>query len=141
VENIIGRVKEEWERGNLVVPWWYQEKLKFFNDYLGFVILSLMDICLTVEEIDTVYVRRCRGRLKLYVYVVVITSEEVFEQYKDDWEESDEGVEILSKLEEAERRMKRKFPLVEFVWKSCHKNELSDMDWFKLPGLELVLKK
>jgi hypothetical protein len=137
--DIVEQVKERWERGSHVVPWWYEEKLAIFDNWLCYVIARLAGIYSGIDEVKQLYVRRCRGRLKLFVWVVV--SGKYVEWCNGDWEEYEDGVEVLCKLHQVEREVRSSFPLVEFKWIYLHERELDDYDWNQISGVEPVFAK
>lgn len=135
LENVMEQVKERWERGGHVVPWWYEEKLVVFGNWLCYVVAKLAGIYSDMDEVKGLYVRRSRGRLKVFLWVVI---SEDYVEWHDDWEEYDDGIEVLSKLRQVEREVRSLFPMVEFGWMYIHEREVDDFGLGQVPGIELV---
>jgi hypothetical protein len=137
LEGIMEQVKERWKNRESVVPWWYQEKLKAFEEYINSVLPAVVEVCSVVEEVKAVYVRRCRGRLKLYVCLVLFG-----EPIEYDEDEVPEEVERLwNKLWGIERELKERFPVVDFQWREYYESELSDEKLSEFSELELVYER
>jgi hypothetical protein len=139
LERIIEKVKERWRRRESVVPWWYQEKVKVFEEFINSVIPVVIEICSAIEEVKAVYIRRCRGRLKLHVYLVFFGVP--IEYDESNWDELEEVEGLRVKLFEIENELEERFPVVDFRWYSCYESELENVDWFKFSDLELVYEK
>jgi len=139
LERIMERVKGRWKNRESVVPWWYQEKVKAFEEYINSVIPAVVEVCSAVEEVKAVYVRRCKGRLKLYVCLVLFGKP--IEYDKDDWNELEEVGRLRAKLFRVEHELRKRFSVVDFWWYSCYESELENVDWFKFPDLELVYER
>jgi hypothetical protein len=140
LDYVVRRVKEKWEDG-LIVPWWYTEKLIVFDNWLSSIVNRLADVYLGLNEVKELYVRKCRGRLRLFLWVVV--SEEFVEWHGNDlkWEESSNGVKVLGKLRRVEEEVRDLFPLVKFEWNYLHERDFDDFNLNWLPGVEFVFGK
>ena len=137
LEKIVKQVKERWKNREDVVPWWYKEKLKTFEEYMKAVVPVVIEVCSAVEEVKAVYVRKCRGRLKLFVYLVLFG--EPIEYDEDDVPEEVER--LWNKLWGIERELKERFPVVDFQWCIYYESELSDEKLSELSEFELVYEK
>jgi hypothetical protein len=139
LEKIIEQVKERWKNRKDIVPWWYQEKLRTFEEYMNAVVSTVIEVCSVVSEIKTVYVRRYRGKLKLCVYLVLFGRP--IEYDENDWDEPWEIERLRVKLLRVKRELEEKFPMVDFWWYSYYESELENIKWVKFSDLELVYER